>query len=240
MSRIPDATIDEIRDRSNIVDLIGRFVSLKRAGRSYKGLCPFHEEKTPSFNVNLDRQIFHCFGCDAGGDVFEFLMRRESLTFPEAVRTLAQECGVEVPESGSQDRGLAERLCGALEVAHALYREALAAPIGAGARAYLQRRGIDAAEADRVEVGFAPDRWDAVARELTRRRIAPEVGEQAGLLAARSTGGHYDRLLQRSRPDALRIGLCFASYLVGEVPVAEWDVPMHLIVTEDEVIRCPR
>ncbi len=197
MSRIPDATIDEIRDRSNIVDLIGRFVSLKRAGRSYKGLCPFHEEKTPSFNVNLDRQIFHCFGCDAGGDVFEFLMRRESLTFPEAVRTLAQECGVEVPESGSQDRGLAERLCGALEVAHALYREALAAPIGAGARAYLERRGIDATEADRVEVGFAPDRWDAVACELARRRIAPEVGEQAGLLAARSTGGHYDRLRGR-------------------------------------------
>ncbi len=197
MSRIPDATVDEIRDRSNIVDLIGRFVSLKRAGSNYKGLCPFHEEKTPSFNVNPDRQIFHCFGCGEGGNVFTFLMRRENLTFPEAARTLARECGVDIPETGWQERGLSERLCGALEVAQELYREALAGPIGAGARAYLAQRGIDAAEAERAEVGFAPDSWDALARELTRRKIPATVGEQAGLLAARNSGGHYDRLRGR-------------------------------------------
>ena len=93
MSRIPDSTIQEIRSRVDIVDLIGRYVELKRAGSNFKGLCPFHGEKTPSFNVNIDRQIFHCFGCHEGGDVIGFVIKHEGLTFPEAVRTLAAECG---------------------------------------------------------------------------------------------------------------------------------------------------
>ena len=112
MGRIPDETLNEIRDRVYIADLVGRYVDLKRAGRSYKGLCPFHSEKTPSFHVNPDRQIFHCFGCGQGGDVFGFLMRHEGLTFPEAVRTLARECGVEIPETARErgERGLGEQI----------------------------------------------------------------------------------------------------------------------------------
>ena len=88
MGRIPDETIQTIRDRVDIVALIGRYVTLKKAGRNYKGLCPFHEEKTPSFSVVPDRAIFHCFGCGEGGSAFDFLMRHENLTFPEVVRTL--------------------------------------------------------------------------------------------------------------------------------------------------------
>ena len=98
MSRIPEATVQEIRSRADIVALVSRYVELRQAGRNWKGLCPFHNEKTPSFNVNPDREIFHCFGCQAGGDVIGFLMQHEGLTFPEAVRNLASELGIDVPE----------------------------------------------------------------------------------------------------------------------------------------------
>jgi len=118
MGRIPDETIQAIRDRVDLVELIGRYVALKSAGRNHKGLCPFHEEKTPSFNVNADRQIFHCFGCDAGGNAFTFLMRHENLTFPEAARELGRQVGVEVQESDSRETGLYEQLRELNDVAH--------------------------------------------------------------------------------------------------------------------------
>ena len=124
MGRIPEEVIDQIRDRVDLIDLVGRFVSLKRSGRSYKGLCPFHDEKTPSFNVNPDRHAFYCFGCQEGGNAITFLMKIENLTFPEAARTLARECGIEVPETGGGDQGLSERLRAANELAHAHYRAA--------------------------------------------------------------------------------------------------------------------
>ncbi len=197
MGRLPDATIEEIRDRVDIVEVVGRFVSLKRAGRNYKGLCPFHQEKTPSFNVNPDRQIFHCFGCDAGGNVFTFLTRHENLTFPEAVRTLARECGVAIPESERGEPGLSEQLHRALGAAQGYFRSSLAAAAGAPARAYLAQRGIDAEAAERAGVGFVPDRWDGLVRALAGDGIASEIGERAGLLAARESGGHYDRLRGR-------------------------------------------
>ncbi|HET6303434.1 MAG TPA: DNA primase [Myxococcota bacterium] len=197
MGRIPDATIETIRDRIDVVELVGRHVALRKAGRNYKGLCPFHDEKTPSFSVNPDRGIFHCFGCGAGGNVFAFLMRHENLTFPEAARALARECGVEIPESSGADAGEGERLVAANQVAQRLYRAALAGPEGDAARAYLAKRGLDAAACERFGLGFAPDRWDAVAQALAAARIPAQVGERAGLLAPRESGGHYDRLRGR-------------------------------------------
>ncbi len=197
MGRIPDATIETIRDRIDVVELVGRHVALRKAGRSYKGLCPFHDEKTPSFNVNPDRGIFHCFGCGAGGNVFAFLMRHENLTVPEAVRSLARECGVEIPESPGAEAGEGERLAAANQVAQRLYRAALAGPEGGAARAYLAKRGLDAAACERFGLGFAPDRWDAVAQALAAARIPAQLGEKAGLLAPRESGGHYDRLRGR-------------------------------------------
>jgi DNA primase len=193
---IPDEIIQQIRERVDLVDLVGRFVTLKKAGRNYKGLCPFHGEKTPSFNVNPDRQAFYCFGCQAGGNAITFLMKIENLTFPEAARALARERGIEIPEAGSGERGLSERLFEANEVAQAAYRAALAAP-GSPALAYLERRGIDAASIERFGIGFAPDRWDTVAQRLREKKIPAELGERAGILAPRPSGGHYDRLRGR-------------------------------------------
>jgi len=197
VSRIPDATIQEVRDRVDIVDLIGRYVGLKQAGRSYKGLCPFHSEKTPSFNVHRERQIFHCFGCGAGGNAITFLMRQEGMTFPEAVRSLARECGIEIPEENAGPEAATERLREANAVAQRVYRAALLAPEGSVARAYLAERGLDPALCERFGVGFAPDRWDAVERALAQAGIPAALGERAGLLAERSSGGHYDRLRAR-------------------------------------------
>ena len=196
MARIPDEIIQQIRDRVDIVDLVGRFVTLKKAGRSYTGLCPFHGEKTPSFNVNPDRQAFYCFGCQEGGNAITFLMKIENLSFPEAARALAAERGIEIPETDSGERGLAERLYQANEIAQAAYRAALAAP-GNPALAYLAKRGIDAATIERFGIGFAPDRWDFVAQRLHEHGIAAELAERAGILAARPSGGHYDRLRGR-------------------------------------------
>ncbi len=198
MGRIPEDTIHAIRDRVDIVDLVGRAVALKKAGRSYKGLCPFHREKTPSFIVSPDRGTYHCFGCGEGGTAFDFLIRHENLTFPEAVRSLAAQVGIEVPEEGGSERGLVEQVLRANELAHAYYRRSLAGPDGAPARAYLAGRGLTDDDAERYGIGFAPERWDGVASVLAREKIPAELGERAGLLRARESGsGHYDLLRGR-------------------------------------------
>jgi DNA primase len=199
LGRIPDSTIHEIRSRADIVSLVSRYVELKQAGRNWKGLCPFHNEKTPSFNVNADRQIFHCFGCQEGGDVLGFLMKHEGLTFPEAARQLGAELGIEIPEErDDRDAGLTTRIFEANRLAQALYREALRTPEGKSARAYLVSRGFDGESADQFGIGFAPARWDAVADQLREHRIPGDVGAAAGLLAERKSGqGHYDRLRGR-------------------------------------------
>ncbi|MCL4685084.1 DNA primase [Myxococcota bacterium] len=197
MGRIPEETIEAIRDRTDIVDLVGRYVALKQAGRSFKGLCPFHHEKTPSFHVNPQLRIFHCFGCTAGGNVFAFLMRHDNLTFPEAVRSLARDCGIEVPEDRSDaEAGIGRRLRAACALAERFYRDALRSSDGAAARAYLARRGLDDDQIARFGLGYAPDRWDALVRALGAAGIPAELGVRAGLLGE-GQRGHYDRLRGR-------------------------------------------
>ena len=195
MGRIPDEIIELVRDRVDIVDLVGRYVSLKQAGRNHKGLCPFHQEKTPSFVVSSDRGTYKCFGCDEGGNVFQFLMRLENLTFPEAVRTLAAQHGIEVPETGGAPDRTAP-IFEVLELAQCCFREALAEPGNPGA-AYLERRGVDAETSERLGIGYAPDRWDTLANALEQRRIPVGTGEQAGLLKPGRSGRHYDHLRGR-------------------------------------------
>jgi len=102
--RIPDATIDDIRNATDIVEIIGAFVRLKKRGKNYTGLCPFHQEKTPSFTVSAEKQMFHCFGCGVGGNVFTFLMEHDKISFVEAVRVLAERAGIRLPEEGRDDR----------------------------------------------------------------------------------------------------------------------------------------
>jgi DNA primase len=196
LSRIADEIIQEVRDRVDIVELIGRHLTLKKSGRNHVGLCPFHGEKTPSFNVNSDRQSYYCFGCNEGGNAFTFLMHVENLTFPEAVRTLARECGIEVPESSGGGRSNTETFYRANEVAQARYRKALLVP-GNPALAYLEARGLAADAVEKFQLGYAPDSWDAVTHALRDAGISPEIGTQVGLLAERSSGGHYDRLRDR-------------------------------------------
>ena len=196
MGRIPDEIIQQIRDRVDIVDLVGRFVSLKPAGRNHKGLCPFHKEKTPSFVVTPERQSFKCFGCGEGGNAFGFLMRMENLSFPEAVRTLAAQHGIEGPDSGPGEGGGTQALQEANELAQECYRTALAQANSPGAR-YLARRGLDAAMIEHFGIGYAPDRWDTVTQALRARRIPAGEGERAGLLKEGRSGGHYDLLRGR-------------------------------------------
>jgi DNA primase len=198
VGRIPEDTLQVIRDRTDLVELIGRHVALKKAGRSYKGLCPFHHEKTPSFQVNPDRGIFHCFGCGESGNAFAFLMRVEGLSFPEAARTLAASAGIAIPESGrGEEAGVLERVLEANAAAQALYRRALASEAGREARAYLEKRGLPGDAIEAFGVGYAPNAWDALGNELRRLRIPAEIGARAGLLRERESGGHYDLLRHR-------------------------------------------
>ncbi|MCA9638823.1 MAG: DNA primase, partial [Myxococcales bacterium] len=147
MAAIPDEIIQRVRDAHDIVEVVSRSLELKRAGSAWKACCPFHEEKTPSFQVNPRLQIFKCFGCGKGGNVFHWLMETRGLTFPEAVRQLAEERSIEVPTVRGVDPGVSRdqrlRLRDALEAALSWFRRVLEAPVGAEARSYLERRGYD-------------------------------------------------------------------------------------------------
>ncbi len=200
MGLIPDDTLREIESRADIVGLIGRYVELKPAGRNHKGLCPFHDEKTPSFNVNPDRGIFHCFGCQAGGGVFKFLMLHENLTFPEAVRQIAAEVGVEIPETrgNRESASKSEKVFAALKLAQDCYRRELAGAKGAPGRDYLEARGLDRETIEAFGLGYVPEAWDTVESALRRAGISAQIGVEAGLLLERKGGGgHYDRLRHR-------------------------------------------
>jgi DNA primase len=200
MAGYSPALLDEIRAAVDIVDLVGRFVSLKKAGVNWKGLCPFHGEKTPSFMVNPRKGIFHCFGCGVGGDAFGFLMRQDKLAFPEAVRALAKTAGIALPEDHVARPGESgrEELLRTMDLAARFYTEALWAPGGARARDYLDRRGIDPELARRFGLGYAPDGWDPLLTFMRSERIAADALEKAGLVVARqSGGGFYDRFRGR-------------------------------------------
>ncbi|MGH7924832.1 MAG: CHC2 zinc finger domain-containing protein, partial [Candidatus Binatus sp.] len=160
MGRFGDDKIEEVRTRADIIEIVGAHVRLRRAGRNFVGLCPFHNEKTPSFSVNAERGFFHCFGCGAGGTVFNFIMKMEGLTFPEAVRQVAGRYGVEIPETeyaGGPTVSERDSLYRANQVAAEFFERALwKSGEGAGVRAYLEGRGITVATAHAFKIGFAP------------------------------------------------------------------------------------
>ena len=200
MSAYSPAVLDEVRAAVDIVDLVGRFVTLKKAGVNWKGLCPFHAEKTPSFMVNPRKGIFHCFGCGVGGDAFGFLMRQDRLSFPEAVRALARTAGVALPDDGPARAGDSgrEELARAMALAAGYYAEALWATGGARARQYLEGRRIDPALAKRFGLGYAPEGWDGLLAFMRGQRIEADVLERAGLVVPRQGGnGFYDRFRGR-------------------------------------------
>lgn len=200
---VPRDIIDEIRARTNIVEVVGRYVQLNRSGTALKGLCPFHKEKTPSFNVNEARNIWHCFGCSEGGDVFDFLMKQENRSFMEVVEELGDACGVAIPKAPltpqqQAARSEADEMFEANERALALFRQTLGTPAGREAREYLQTRGIAEPLQEEFGIGYCGPGWDALARHFRMNKWSAKLAEKAGLLSPRRQGeGHYDRFHER-------------------------------------------
>ncbi len=195
---MPDPVVDEIKQRIDIVELISGTVQLKKAGRSFKGLCPFHQEKTPSFNVDPDRGTFHCFGCSKSGDVFTWLQETEGLDFGEALRRLADRAGVRLPERQAPRADPAvqaakDALHGAAEWVHSLL---VRGQSGAQAREYLVRRGVSGETVERFGLGWAPDGWDGLTAHLRKAGLSVEQIEAAGL-AIKGERGLHDRFRAR-------------------------------------------
>jgi len=190
-----DATKEEIRERVDIVDLVSRYVSLRQAGRNFKGLCPFHQERTPSFNVNRELKLWKCFGCGAGGDVFSFLMAVENLSFSDAGRRLAEMAGLEWESTPVQRQQASERdrICQANALALQWFRSNLSSlPAAEAARAHLAQRGILPETVDQFRIGYAPEAWDALTGYLARHGIGQHMAVAAGLARETETGRVYD------------------------------------------------
>ncbi len=199
MARFADDTIEQVRERADIVEVIGAHVRLRRSGRNFIGLCPFHNEKTPSFSVNPERGFFHCFGCGAGGTVFNFIMKVEGLSFPEAIESLARRYGIRLPERGEGGGVSAERneLFRTNQVAAEFFSHVLwNTPDGAAARDYLKSRGVSAETARAFMLGYAPARPATLARALEKRGLA-ERGLKLGLLKRENEGAPYDSFRAR-------------------------------------------
>ncbi|MEE8394187.1 MAG: DNA primase, partial [Rhodospirillales bacterium] len=194
--------LDELRARVGLADVISRRVKLTRKGREHLGLCPFHKEKTPSFTVNEEKGFYHCFGCQAHGSAIDFVMNTEGLAFPEAVKRLAEEAGLEVPADTPEERRRdrqRQTLYEVMEKAVAFFENKLKSPEGAPARQYLKKRGVGEAFAGRFRLGFAPDSRGQIKDALAGQGIPEEQMVEAGLLirpedASRDT---YDRFRGR-------------------------------------------
>ena len=202
--QISDDKIELVRDRTDIVELVSQYVNLKASGRNRMGLCPFHAEKTPSFSVNADRQFYHCFGCGAGGDVFSFLMQSEGLSFPDAVRRLADRAGVDLEERLLTDAEKAqlerrERLFNINSLAADYYhRNLMEHPQGEIARQYLKKRGYGQKAAGEYRIGYALNDWEGLKNHLLRHQVDVEDARSLGLLCEGKTGrGDYDMFRAR-------------------------------------------
>jgi DNA primase len=195
MSGVGDDYKAQVRAATDIVQLIGRTVALKRRGRDYVGLCPFHQEKSPSFTVSPAKQYFYCYGCKAGGDVFSFVEKRDRIEFVDALRLLGEQAGIEPPHApGSREKkGEKQALLDMQSAACAFFEKLLAHPQhGTTARAYLESRKINAESIKRFQIGYAPDAWDGLLSALGRK-YPPQQMELGGLLKPRQNGpGHYD------------------------------------------------
>ncbi|MCG3176305.1 MAG: DNA primase [Candidatus Omnitrophica bacterium] len=197
---IPESVLNQIQERVDIVETVSAYVPLKRAGRSFKANCPFHHEKSPSFIVNPDKQIFHCFGCGVGGNVFSFLMKIERKDFREVVEELADRVGVELPKDPKRpvesdaERDLVRANTAAAEYYH---RVLMSDPVSEKARAYLDRRGVRKEVLEAFRIGYAPEAWDAFYKHARQAGLAEPLLEKAGLLVKGKNGGWYDRFRAR-------------------------------------------
>jgi DNA primase len=204
MALIPEEIISRVIDRCDIVDAVSSYIPLKRVGRNFKACCPFHNEKTPSFIVNPDKQIFHCFGCGAGGNVVSFIMKQEHMEFPEAVRFLAQRVNVVIPSSDTSVPHMANIRQAILRVnalAVQFFHKFLISDQSVATQKaldYLHRRKVEQGTIRKFQLGLAPDRWDALLTYLKSEGIPLSLMEKAGLIIPREGGrGYYDRFRNR-------------------------------------------
>ena len=196
---IPEQFIDELVSRTDMVDLVGNYVRLNKKGNNYWGLCPFHSEKTPSFSVSPDKQIYYCFGCHKGGGAINFVMELENMSFVDAVRHLAQRAGMTVPES-DYDTGRKEKRELLLEInkqAARYFHSQLYAPVGAAGLEYLRSRGLSQATLTNFGLGFAPDSWDGLLNHLAEQGYDKKTVLEAGLAVSNDRGRIYDRFRNR-------------------------------------------
>jgi len=199
---IPGEIIETVRLRSDIVEVVSRYVQLKKKGKYFTGSCPFHHDQAPSFTVTPDKQIFYCFGCSAGGDVFKFLMLKENLTFYEAVRMLAQQAGVVIPATESPARRERDKRQAELQLINSLAKDYFHQTLqhhhtAAAAREYLTGRGLTPEALDRFQVGFAPPGWDSLLGFLGKKGFRPGDVTEAGLAVRSDSGKYYDRFRNR-------------------------------------------
>jgi DNA primase len=192
---------EQVRQATDIVDLVGGYLQLRREGRGYKALCPWHSDTRPSLQINPDRQSFRCWVCDIGGDVFSFVMRHDGLTFPEALAMLAERAGITLQNVGGPAGGVEEKrlLYQAMAWAEQQYHQfLLTSPEAEPARAYLAGRGVQPESLARYRMGYAPDRWEWLLGQARDTRFTPKVLEKVGVVGARqSGGGYYDRFKGR-------------------------------------------
>ncbi|MFA5038932.1 MAG: DNA primase [Candidatus Omnitrophota bacterium] len=198
-----ESVISDVLERCNIAELISSYIPLKRAGRNFKANCPFHAEKTASFMVSMEKQIFHCFGCGQGGNAITFVMQYEKVGFREALETVAQRCGIPLPEpegAPGQKRqdDLKKQLLAVYEKAAAYYHDLLiTSPRAQKVRNYLLSRGISRETARKFKLGFAPDEWEGLLSHLKKQNIPLSLLEKSGLAVAKDKGGLYDRFRNR-------------------------------------------
>ncbi|MDP8265436.1 MAG: DNA primase [Candidatus Aceula meridiana] len=204
MGLIPEDVIAQVLDRSDITEVVSEYLPLKKAGRNFKACCPFHHEKTPSFVVNRDKQIFHCFGCGAGGNVVSFVMQHEHMDFPTALKVLAQKAGIEVPDASDErtqkTKSLKEALFQANDLAVNFFHDALVSG-EKGAKAaqdYLKQRRVKLETVKALKLGFAQDQWEGLITHLRNKKVSLSLMEKSGLVVAKEKGeGFYDRFRDR-------------------------------------------
>lgn len=194
---------EEVRKAADIIEIIGQYVQLKKRGQNYIGLCPFHSERSPSFTVNQDKQIYHCFGCGRGGDVFSFWMEYHNLSFPQSLKDLAERYNIELPRYGGlrderEKAELRELLFKTNGLAADYFHTVLVrSPEGKLGRDYFSRRGISRETISKFKLGYAVNKWDGLSSYLRTKNISLDAGAKAGLLVSKKDGGYYDHFRGR-------------------------------------------
>lgn len=244
--RIPESIIEAVLKQHDIVDVVGRYVHLSKQGHYMKGLCPFHSEKTPSFTVTADKQIYHCFGCNAGGNAIHFIMNIEGLSYPEAISLLAEQANIETswepktPEQTEQQKDV-EMLLQAYDFTAKTYHYILMnTEQGKAALAYLRSRGISDKLIEQFQIGYAPPMWDKLKQFLDNRKFALPLMEKGGLLSAKSSGDDYvdkfrDRIIFPIH-SAKGSVIAFAGRAMGDVQPKYMNSPESMLFTKSKTL----